>query len=90
MNAQELEVARITVEDQQRAFGERAARAWQIAQVSNALDKPKGIFRKKCPKCGKRLKREIFRFLPGHVRDYYSCGCGYEYATVELRGTPCP
>lgn len=90
MNVQELEVARLTVEARQRAFDERAARAWQIAQVSGVLDKPKGIFWKKCPNCGKRLKREIFRFLPGHIRDYYFCDCGYEYATVELRGTPCP
>jgi len=51
------------------------------------IEKPKGIFRKSCPKCRQQLTCQ--RYKAGEIGDaileyfYYSCHCGYEYCLMK-------
>jgi len=54
-----------------------AARAYQVAKIIQELPKPKGLFQKKCPKCGEQL-------WSGRLNSYYRyfvcIHCFYDYS----------
>ena len=45
----------------------------RLERIESLLPKPKGIFVKKCPICGKRLVKDAAYYR------YFYCDCGYEY-----------
>ena len=45
----------------------------RLNHIKSILPKPKGIFIKKCPLCGKKLVKDR-----DYVK-YFRCKCGYEY-----------
>jgi len=54
-----------------------AARAYQVAKIIRELPKPKGLFRKECPKCGEQL----FGGRLNSRYKYFVCThCFYDYS----------
>ena len=76
-----LEQQRDEREDCKRKREERFDRLYDIKGL---LLKPKGLFRKSCPKCGNRLKVEHLDLYKVFYT-YYSCGCGYEYVNRDIQ-----
>lgn len=90
MDDKALEVARLQIEDKRQRFDENLKRAQRILAVSEALEQPIGIFRKKCPKCDKVLTKDIFNGGAAYKLYSYRCDCGYEYTVDKLRVGHCP
>lgn len=65
-------------------------RANRLNDISKFIKKPRGLFNKKCPNCGLKLKLEIVREdldnnnSPDLAYSLYSCTCGYEYGEVVI------
>lgn len=61
-----------------RARLERLEKIWSIRVL---LDSPKGLLKKRCPKCGQRLSVHEFEAGPYILYVHRECACGYEYVT---------
>lgn len=53
----------------------------RLSRVASVISSPKGIFRKRCPKCDRVLKRETTWVNACECFRSFKCGCGYEYVT---------
>lgn len=85
MHSKEIEELRKRRERYIRLWHYKIKRCKYIARISNCLPKPKGIFKKKCPKCnskfGKTFKDYVYEFNSMYKFKHYKCGyCYYEYA----------
>jgi ribosomal protein S27AE len=61
-------------------------RASQVEKVTHKLLKPRGLIRKKCPKCGERLAV----WSDGFYKYYLCRKCHYEYAKMVTRAESFP
>lgn len=57
--------------------------AQRILMLQNEIPKPKGLLRKKCPKCDKILTSNYIHTNPFRYIILYECKCGYEYAVAR-------
>jgi hypothetical protein len=65
-----------------------ADEAYELAKLSHLLPKPKGVFTKKCPKCGLKLLRKrwydaVDPLCGGITITLYWCNCGYRYGKLD-------
>jgi len=63
-------------------LNEIASRALRLDAVRETLNKPRGIFRKRCPKCNSRLTKEEAND-PHLMFRLWHCLCGYEFGRVS-------
>ena len=82
MNDKEIEVLEKKKEKSDNQIQKFCERAKRIFDISHDLTKPKGWMFKKCPQCGKSLKRVIVPIRIFFTIKYYYCKCGYEYAKM--------
>jgi len=52
-------------------------RAYQVAKIRGKLEKPTGLFQKKCPKCGRKLWGGR---LNSHYKYFLCINCYYDYS----------
>lgn len=66
-----------------QAWAKEIQRLVQVSENAAFIPQPRGIWRKRCPTCAKRLRKTshyaaISGF--GHRLTNYKCDCGYEIA----------
>jgi len=88
MNEEEIEKIEKEIKKENSDFDKVCKRAERILDINYKLSKPKGIFYKKCPKCGKRLKYKILLTNPFRYLALYQCECGYEYVLEKSNCVP--
>ena len=64
-------------------LNEISSRALRLDAVKEKLNKPKGIFRKRCPQCNSRLRKEVTHD-PSLTFILWHCPCGYEFGKVSV------